>query len=314
MEHDIDFKEEIEPFLGQFNNYTIRTTHKGEELLSSSPFREDTSPSFSLNLDTGLWIDFGSNSEIWSKGNFFKLVSFLTGEHYEDVVRAYTEKYKGILNDLDQYELKISLESKKTYRTFNLSDYPYNHHSDYLNKRGITEKAKRFFNVGYDKQNKAISIPYFDRHGNLVNIKFRKVNHKQFYYLPNGQAIGNHVYALDKIFKHQFTTVFVTESEIDCMYLWSYGIPAIALGTANMSVRQRELIELSPIETLVMAFDNDKAGNKVTKDVYKRLVAKVRLKKLQLPDSAKDVNDIPVDVLKEKKLKVQDLTPKFKIL
>lgn len=314
MNTDIDFKEEIEPFLDYFKNYHIRTTHKGEELLSSSPFREDNSPSFSLNLETGLWIDFGSNSEIWNKGNFFKLISFLTGEHYEEVFRTYTEKYKGLLNDLDQYDLKIRLGEKKEYKTFNLEDFQYNTPSDYLNKRGITEKAKRFFKVGYDRNNKAVSIPYFDRHGKLINIKFRKANHKQFYYLPDGQAVGNHVYALDKIFKHKFTTVYITESEIDCMYLWSYGIPAIAFGTANMSIRQQKLIELSPIETLVMAFDNDKAGLKVSSDVYKRLVSKVHLKKLNLPDTAKDVNDLPADVLKNKELDVMDLAPKFKLL
>ena len=55
------------------------------------------------------------------------------------------------------------------------------------------------------------------------------------------------------------------------MYLWSYGIPAIALGSANLSRRQQTLLQASPIEEMVLAFDNDGAGKKVTRDVYKRL-------------------------------------------
>jgi DNA primase len=52
-------------------------------------------------------------------------------------------------------------------------------------------------------------------------------------------------------------TVYVVESEIDCLYLWSHGKPAIALGGSNMSQVQRQLILRSPIKTLVLSTDND---------------------------------------------------------
>lgn len=307
---DIDFKDEIEPFLEYFKNYRIREN----ELISSSPFREDNSPSFSLNLETGLWIDFGSNSEIWNKGNFFKLISFLTGEHYEEVFQEYTLKYKGLLNEIDKYELNILLDPKREYRTFNLADYPFNSYkTDYLTERGITEKAQQSFRIGYDTNNKAISIPYFDKNGNVVNIKFRKVNYKQFYYLPDGQQIANHVYGLDKIQKFDFTHAFVVESEIDCMYLWSYGIPAIALGTAHMSRRQEELIKLSKINTLTLAFDNDLAGRKATHNVAERLIGHMELEKLKLPKQFKDVNDLSISTIKSRQFTTEKVSPMFKI-
>lgn len=285
----INFKEELEPYIDQFQNVRLR----GDELISSSPFREDNSPSFSLNLETGLWIDFGSSSDIWGKGNFFKLMAFLTGEHYEDVIAHYKQYDITRLANIEDFKLNVDLEIEKAPKVFNMEDFDYwKYKSDYLTKRGITEKAQRAFRIGYDVNNKAVAIPYFNRQGQLVNVKFRKTSRKQFYYLPDGQPVGQYVYGLNMVKRAGATRVYVVESEIDAMYLWSYGIPAVALSKAYMSERQEELLDLSPVTELVLAFDNDKAGRQATRNVQKRMAGKYRLDQLILPQGCKDVNDI----------------------
>ena len=294
MAEEIRYREELEPYMDQFNN--VRLT--GMEFISSSPFREDNSPSFSLNLETGLWIDFGSSDDIWNKGNFIKLMAFLSGEHYDDVANRYKQYHIERLSDVSEFSLNVELDLPEEYRTFDLNDFDYwSFSSNYLSNRGITDKALRSFKVGYDHKNKAVAIPYFDTKSKLVNIKYRKVGRKQFYYLPNGQPIGHHVYGLHMVKRVKAPRIFVVESEIDCLYLWGLGVPAVALGSAHLSKRQEELLDLSGVTELVLAFDNDKAGRNATNNATKRLGGKYELSRIVFPPNCKDINDIPADLI-----------------
>lgn len=307
MEH-IDVLEELEPYKHRFENASI----KGDELVSSSPFREDRSPSFSLNLETGLWIDFGSHDDIWGQGNFYKLMAYFTGEHYIDVLERYKHYLDGVLTDIEGFTLDISLDKPEEYKTFDLNDFNYwEYKTNYLTNRGITEKAQKAFRIGYDHYNKAVAIPIKDKDGQVVNIKFRKTSRKQFYYLPDGQRVGQHLYGGHFIKRLESETAMVVESEIDCMYLWSYGIPAVALGTAHLSKRQQELLELSPLRELILAFDNDQAGEKAFRNASKRLSGNFKLRKLVLPKGKKDVNDLPVEKIRERDFILETITPSF---
>lgn len=308
----IDIEEELEPYMDRFERVTLRATDNGQELLSSSPFREDNSPSFSLNLETGLWIDFGSQDGTWGSGNFFQLIAFFTGDHPLDVIEQYQNIVKGIYEDVSSFTLSVDLEQEEDYTVIDLDNYDYwKYDSNYLNLRGITEKAKESFRVGYDESNKAVAFPIRDIHGNYVNIKFRKTQYKQFYYLPDGQRAGQHLYGGHLVFKYEFEEVFLVESEIDALYLWSYGIPAIALGKAYMSKRQQELIELSPIKTLILSLDNDSAGQTTSAGIEKRLLGKKKLLKHTFPNGVKDVNDLDKRILINKYFNLTEVSPKF---
>lgn len=306
----LDILEELEPYLSEFPQYSI----KGMELISSSPFREDNSPSFSLNLDTGLWIDFGSQGGFTGKGNFYSLMANLTGEDYEDIEQQYYQVVNGKLDEINKLELKVRLpEASPEPVVFDLGDFNYwEYQSNYLSNRGITEKAQQAFKVGYDKDNSSIALPIFDIDGNLVNIKFRNVNQKQFYYLHGGQPSSHHLYGGHMVKKLGSSRVgvprvFITESEIDALYLWSYGLPAVALSTARLSRRQEELLGLLGVEELILAFDNDSAGKQVFGDAVKRLLGKFKLYQLVLPKEAKDVNDLPIADLRDKQLNIKEV-------
>src|SRR5699024_345940 len=103
------------------------------------------------------------------------------------------------------------------------------------------------------------------------------------------------------------TRAYVVESEIDAMYLWSSGIPAVALSKAYMSERQEELLDLSPVTELVLAFDNDKAGRQATRNVQKRMAGKYRLDQLIFPQGCKDVNDINKNFIVSRVLQTDSL-------
>lgn len=295
-ELEVDVLEELEPYLDEFDRHRIR----GNKLQSCSPFRMEEHPSFAVNLDNGTFIDSGSSDEYYHKGNLVKLLAYFMQVDYEEVESYLLNKYLYILENVDDFKLTVQLEEETEYKTFSADDLKrFNYRSPYLERRGIPEEMQRAFKIGYDKQGKAISIPWQDKNGNIINVKFRHVINKKFWYLTDGQPIKNHVYGLYFTHVKRFKRVFVVESEIDAMYLYSNGYPAIALGSASMNNAQKELILNSPIETLVLAFDNDTAGQRVTSQVIRDLSGAIALEKMHIPAVYKDVNDIPVNKIDE---------------
>jgi DNA primase len=288
-ELDVDFLEELEQF-DIWENKKVR----GIKFIACSPFRRERRPSFAVNLENGTWIDSGAYDEEWKKGNFVKLLSWLREETYEDTAEYLIQKYKPNLTDVTKLKLDLKITMDKPEKIILPKDIlkPYMYRSPYLAKRGISEKVQRAFKIGYDKEKKAIVIPIFDKDGNIVNLKFRSIVHKYFWFNPIGDGIKNHVYGLHFIRRMNLNKAFIVEAEIDCMYLWTHGIPAIALGGANMSEEQRKLILNSPIKTLIIATDNDKAGRHIASDIIKRLGGYLNLRKIDLPNGVKDVNEL----------------------
>ncbi|MBC9786695.1 toprim domain-containing protein, partial [Heliobacterium chlorum] len=85
---------------------------------------------------------------------------------------------------------------------------------------------------------------------------------------------------------------YLVESEIDAMTLWQMDCPAIAIGGANLSERQRTLLLQSPIQHVILATDNDLAGQRIAQSVWQQLNGYLSITQLQLPEHVKDVNEL----------------------
>ncbi|MBC9786579.1 toprim domain-containing protein [Heliobacterium chlorum] len=288
---DVDIARELQLYDWQ------RPRWMGEKFIACSPFRSERHPSFAVHLHTGVWIDSGSDDEEWKKGGFAKLLSWLRNETIFETESYLIQEYGILLKDIDSVQLSFRLPVEETrlepLPLERLKEFRYRH--PYLEQRGIQEPHQRAFQIGYDRKNRAITFPWFDRNGALVTIKFRSVNHKWFWYVSDGQPVKNHVYGMNRIYQARASRAHIVESEIDAITLWQIGQPAIALGGAHLSTRQRELILQSPIQELVVATDNDRAGRRIAESIIRQLGGYVRLQEIQLPDSAKDINDVPVN-------------------
>lgn len=310
QEIDVNIEEELEPYLEEhFNRYRVR----GVKLQSCSPFRDEHTPSFAVNLDNGTWIDSGGIDEHWRKGNFTKLLAFLMAVTYQEAEEYLWEKYRTIYADVDSLELSLSLEVEdKPKRIVSPEELkPFMYRNTYLGNRGISEKVQRAFKVGYDREANAVVIAWMDKDGQVINLKFRSILDKRFYYLSDGQPIKSHIFGLNFIYRMNIKTAFVVESETDCMYLWTHGIPAIALGSASLSKAQEKLLINSPIESLVLAFDADKAGYRCKADCIRRLQGVLELWEMPIPQGCKDINDIPSANLVEATGKAKVIIPTF---
>ena len=298
IEVPVNIWAELEPYLDHFGDYRIR----GDKLQACSPFRYERHPSFAVNLENGTWIDSGSPTDLYHKGNFVALLAYLRQEEYQDTEDYLFQAYHIMLEDTERLQLKIDLQQESivevTYEWF--KDFPqlqFRH--PYLLKRGITKEVQRLFCIGFDKEHQAVAMPWLNNDKKVINVKFRSIIYKQFFYLQDGQLTRNYVYGLPQCKALGYKDVAIVESEIDCMYLWSNGIPAVAMGHAGINKNQIQLLLNAGIETVTFASDNDEAGERFRVEMRKKLPKLFTCYELEIPYMYKDVNNIPQRELKQ---------------
>ena len=280
----------------ELRNYDwTRPRWTGSKFIACSPFRAERIPSFVVWLESGTWNDSGAEDEDWRSGNLVNLLAFLRNESTEEAEDYLLTEYCAYYGDVESLRLNIDLtqtEANAVPLDSNiLTGYCFRH--PYLNEqRGIEEKWQQGFRIGYCKRSRAVTFPWFNYRGDLVNIKFRSIADKRFWYYTGGQPLRNHIYGLNFVHKTKASRVFIVESEIDAITLWQAGFAAIALGGANLTQRQRDLIIQSPIEKLGIATDNDRAGQRVAKSIMGQLGGYMVIKKINLPEQVKDVNEL----------------------
>lgn len=285
----VNYKEELEPYLDHFPNYRLR----GNKLQSCSPFRSENKPSFAVNLDTGVWIDSGATDSNWYKGNFIKLLSFLMQCTYDESKLYLNEKYNLFNLDVDTLALDLNLATK----TSNIEKVPEltSMYTKYLTvTRGISEPIQDLFKTSGIKG--AVAFPIQDPKGNLVNIKYRKTTSKIFWY-ENKMPIKQYLYGMYQVLEAGFEYCYVVEGEIDALTIWCNGLPAVA--TFGASITPQQVHQLRKLKKVIIAGDNDAIGRRFNDKLVQELLSFVELKSLKLCKKYKDINEIPNNLQKQ---------------
>lgn len=140
-----------------------------------------------------------------------------------------------------------------------------------LLKRGISEDTvKKFgYKVGEDKHGNVVQIaPYYDNEGNIVGQKIRTQD-KKFKVLG---TLENATLFGQQLWRDGGKRVVITEGEIDCMSVsqvfgnkWQVvSVPNGAQGALKALKTQLEWLE--QFDEIVIAFDNDKEGQKAARE------------------------------------------------
>ena len=166
-----------------------------------------------------------------------------------------------------------------------LNDYMYYH--PYMWQRGLSKNVVDRFGIGYDKLHNAITFPVWDEQNRLVMITSRNVSNKYFHIEKNKDKP---VYLLNFINQDRLDKVYVCESQINALTLWSWGYPAIALfGTG--SNYQYDILNKCGIRNYILCFDGDMAGDKGRDRFIKNIRKDVLVSYKKLP-LGRDVNDL----------------------
>ena len=175
-----------------------------------------------------------------------------------------------------------------------LDQYRYYH--PYWAKRGITDESIiELFDCGYDPKTNEITMPNYDKEGNCVFVARRSINSKRFSYPKDVQKIVYGIYQLYQL-KEFPKEVYITESMIDCIYLWQFGYKAVALNGLGTIEQMKELNKM-PCRKFILATDNDEAGMRAEKRIKKCLRNKLVMQ-VVFPQGRKDINELTVDEIK----------------
>ena len=192
--------------------------------------------------------------------------------------------FEEYLPDID-YDIGVKTVNKKTLSEDYLNQFAYYH--PYMFERKLTKDIVNKFKIGYNAKRNTIVFPVWDEHGNLVMVTERSVESK-FFYIPADE--DKPVYLLNFIESENIHKVYVAESQINALTLWSWGYPAIALfGTG--SKKQYEILKKSGIRDYVLCFDGDEAGRKGKLRFIDNLDSCAFICSKRIPNG-KDVNDL----------------------
>ena len=264
----------------------------GNSLMVTCPFHAEHSekhPSCGINNDKhsdlyGVFHCFTCGAS----GNLQQFVSQCLGLNVLETNEWLIDNCSDIFGERDLYLEEISLnnmENKEFLDDSILEEYKYIH--PYAIKRGLTEEVIKKFTIGYNHKTDSITFPVWDDKGRLVGITERLVYGKYFY-IPKGME--KPVYLLNFIKDENIDEVYVTESQIDALTCWSWGLPAIALlGTGIKS--QYEILRKSGIRKYHLAFDGDLAGFKGMLRFLYNMPNDVLIDIIELP-KGKDVNNL----------------------
>lgn len=188
--------------------------------------------------------------------------------------------------NLDPISLNVS---SKRYLDEKILD-KFKYRNDYLIRRGISNDILEKFKVGYDPEFNCVVFPVWDEHNNLVMLTKRSVTGKRFFI---DKDISKPVYLLNYIIFNNISTVYVCESQINALTLWTWGYPAVALiGTG--SKEQYAILNKSGINNFILCLDGDEAGHKGI-ERFKQNISNDKLISIKKIPDGKDVNDLTKD-------------------
>ena len=219
----------------------------------------------------------------------YTVVGYCFGRDDEFGKQWLVDRYGNIiLNELEylpEIELNNNTNKVDYLDESILSKYRYFH--PYMFKRKLTEDIIKTFSVGYDFETNSIVFPVWDENNHLVALTRRSVNGKQFQLESNK---NKSVYLLNFIKNWNITTVYVVESQINALTLWTWGYPAIALlGTGSRY--QYEILKKSGIRNYILCFDGDEAGDKGRDRFINAMNDDIFISYKVIP-RGKDVNDL----------------------
>ena len=275
---------DVKQFLAE---YGFKLTVKGNEIYCPCPFHKEVKPSFSVNTTKNIYYCFGCGAS----GRIEELVQHITQ------VDAFTawRMVNRLARPIEKLQPDLTLADKVVLDKTILRQYAFRH--PYLKRRGISEETQRRYRIGFDKEHKAITIPWFDREDNLRNIKFRGVIGKQFWYYIDGEKIDKLVFGINVVAGVPLPRLYITEAEIDAMYLTQHGMPAVALGHSRATEAQlKEITRLNPGEIIIFT-DNDAAGEKASNLLAIQLLGRLNIARAVFPGEMKDANDFTPEQL-----------------
>lgn len=159
----------------------------------------------------------------------------------------------------------------------------------YMAARKLKQDIVNKFKVKYDSISKSIVFPVWDINNNLVMLTKRSTEKKHFMIDKNKEKP---LYLFNYIINKKFPYFIITESQIDALTSWGYGMPACAT-IGSLSQSQIDTLNKSGIKAIITFFDKDDAGDIFTLRFNENIANNIIVINLKSNiENKKDINDL----------------------
>ena len=281
-----------------------RISRSTSSMMFHCPFHKDKTPSFSMDLDNGVWHCFSCNRsgnieslyKEFTGGNLHKEMGINSLSAYvynnrivpKEVVESNT-KLKSVFVNFDETDIKpLSSEPKA---------------EEYVKGRGITLEVAKSMHMGYVDDSlinntrflHRVVIPIYED-GRLISIEGRRINPED----PNPKVLYpknasvNTLFDLDKLDRNE--TLYAVEGLMDLAVLRTCSLFKNSTSIFGASLTRRQVELLKEFKRVVYINDLDDAGNKTLETL--RSLESDKFFSLKLPSEIrgvkiKDVGDLP---------------------
>lgn len=252
--------------------------------------REDNNPSWYINPDTGLHICFSCGY----RGSLQRLIADIRGIDMGQAQAYLIESRQEISADLLRKRLKKATtfhvptgsEFLPESSLARFDDVP----DEYLKRRQLTAEGARRFGLMWESETLSwitpIRDPMFSR---LMGWQTKSQRSRYFRNRPAGVQKSRTLFGWHLVTTIE-TEVWVVESPLDAVRLATVDIPAVA--TFGTAVSEQQMGLLSALDHVVLAFDNDEAGDRATKNVLEKArKLGMDVSVVDLPTGCKDPGD-----------------------
>ncbi len=263
-----------------YADHGIKIEKNAQWITVSSPFRNDSNPSFSINLDNGVWVDQATGD----KGNIFNFI-----EKLKNLDRREATLYLCSYLNISYKKNKIE---KSVYRGFHDALLGDKEAQKWLStKRGITIQSIVRFELGVEKDR--ITIPVFDIENDCLNIRKHTMKGDKNKTISHRTGYGsNRLFGVIHLKKEK--EIILCEGELDCILLNQMGYNAVT-NTTGVGKWLPYWSRLFANKIVYICYDSDIAGVKGSKLVAKNLVESAKeIWIVKLPYEIKDSRGLDV--------------------
>jgi DNA primase len=240
----------------------------GDEWSVLCPLHQDHTPSFSVNVRSGLYY-----CHVCKRGGHInKLASDRGFAPADDLdaslvyLRDQLDAIKEGLDDEDDEDDTDTYDGLKIVDESLLRRYEFD--TDYWRvQRKLSDQTIAVFQLGYDPLTSRPTIPLRSVSGDLLGVIVRKLDGSfPKYKNPPGftrttALFGSWLY--DQL-PADVTEVAIVEGPVDAIKCWQAGVPALAQFGSSLSEDQVDLLHRLGVYTVTLFYDNDKGGYDAT--------------------------------------------------